>query len=424
MEVALSNITDIEKEIQIQVTAKELVPHFEDAYKREQSKLEVRGFRKGKAPLDLIKRIYGESIEYDALSQIASDFYRKYAEEEHLEPLGEPVLADINYKRGEELTFKIKFEVKPKFELGNYKGIQLERVIYPITEKDVENELRRLQKSNSTRSEAQSATDDEHILAVDVQELDHAGTPLIGKKNLDMRVYLADESVHPEVRLALLGVSTGESRRIKYEIERDGQKTQHHIECTVKKIEKVQLPDFDDEFVKKVTKKKVSTLTEFRKRIQSDLEAYWRDASERNMVDTLIGEIVRQHDFTVPESLIKAVADSYIEELKSQYPNKKFPADFDEKQFRDEYRPSAIFQAKWYIVRERIAEAEKIAVEEADIQRRAERDAPNMGIDKERLLQFYQTSDSVKEKITSEKLMTFLKDHAIITEKISKESTT
>ncbi len=421
MEVAITDITDVEKEIQIQVPAQELVPHFEDAYKRERLKIEVKGFRKGKAPLELVKKIYGESIEYDSLSKIANDVYRRLTEEKNIEPLGEPVLTDMDYKRGEQLRFKVKYEIKPKFELHTYKGIALEKVVHRVSDAEVEDELGRLRKANSSLSEVNSAADDEHIVTVDVQELDHAGTPLIGKKNPDMRIYLADESVHPDVKKALQGASAGDIRRASFETERDGKKTQHHIECTVKKVEKVSFPEINDDFVKKVTKDKVAHLDEFRRQIRNDLESYWKETAERNMTDALIGEIVRQHDFHVPESLTKAVTDGYLEELKGQNPKKQLPKDFDETKFREEYRPSAIFQAKWYLIRERIIETEQVKIEDVDVQHRAELDAPTMGIEKERLTAFYKNSQTVLDRILSEKMMAFLKAQSVISEKVTDE---
>ena len=419
MEVAVTDITDVEKEIHIQVPAHELVPHFEDAYKRERTKLEIKGFRKGKAPLDLVRKIYGESIEYDSLSRIATDLYRKVAEEKQIEPLGEPVLTDINYKRGEDLSFKVKLEIKPKFELGNYKGIPVERMVHAVTDQEVDDELRRLQRANSTLSEVPSAADDEHIVTADVQDLDHAGTPLIGRKSSNLRIYLADETVHPEVQKALRGVSVGELRRASFETERDGNRNQHHIECTVTKVEKVSFPDLDDQFAGKVTKDKVQTLADFRQQIRTELAAYWQEMSERSMMDAIVGEIVRRHDFVVPESLTKAITDGSIEELRNQYPNKKLPKDFDEQKFREEYRASSVFQAKWYLIRERIVETENIKVEDSDLQHRAELDAPSMGIEKERLAAFYKNSQTVVDKIASQKLMAFLKAHATVTEKIT-----
>src|SRR5258707_2456695 len=118
MDVSITDITDVEKEILINVSAEELGPHFEKAYREYLPKIEIKGFRKGKAPLDLVKQIHGEAIEYNALDSIASEVYRDVIKERDIHPIGDPVLTDMDYKLGEALTFKIKYQIKPSFQLG------------------------------------------------------------------------------------------------------------------------------------------------------------------------------------------------------------------------------------------------------------------------------------------------------------------
>ena len=89
MEVAITDITEVEKEISVSTTPEELAPHFEEAYKRQIPKLEIKGFRKGKAPLDMVKKLHGEAIEYGALDTIASDFYRQIVTERDIRTIGE-----------------------------------------------------------------------------------------------------------------------------------------------------------------------------------------------------------------------------------------------------------------------------------------------------------------------------------------------
>ena len=417
MQVTVSDISAVQKEMHIHVSAEELVPHFDRAYREEQSKIAIKGFRRGKAPLDLVKKLYGEAIEYDALSTIANDFYRKVAEERLVRPIGDPVLTDMNYKRGEDLSFKIRYEIKPDFELHDYRDVAVEKIIHPVTDAEVEDEVRRIQKANSTLLDAPTASDDEHVVTADVQELDHTGAPLIGKKSTGLRIYLADESVHPNIKEALLGVSVGAARRATIENDRGESKQVSHFEFTVKTVQKVDLPDVTSEFVAQVTKSKVSDPAEFRRKIHEDLEAYWKDFSERNVIDAIIREIVHRHDFTVPESMITSITDTYLEELKKEAPKKQLPRDFDEEKFRQEYRASAIFQAKWFLIREKISTAEHLEPTEAELEARAIADAPKSGIDPERLKKFYKSSSAMNDRIVTEKLMSLLRSTAKITEK-------
>ena len=140
------------------------------------------------------------------------------------------------------------------------------------------------------------------------------------------------------------------------------------------------------------------------------------------MKDTLVGEIVKQHDMEIPQVMVKGLTDSKIEELKEQSPAKKMPDDFDEKKFRESYKPVAIYSAKWFLIRDKIIEKEQLQLTDAELEQKAEEDAPKMSISKERLIAFYKSSDALKDKMVYDKLMNFLVSHAVVTEKIHEES--
>jgi trigger factor len=421
MEVAITDISEVEKKIQIQATAEELVPHFEKAYREFQKKSEIPGFRKGKTPLEMVKKVYGEGIEYNSLQDVASTLYRQAVDERGIRPIGEPTMTDINYKRGETLDFTIRYEIKPAVTLNEYKNISVEKVLHTVNDEEIASEILRLRKSNSTLEPAETAADDESMVTADVQNLDETGTPLIGRKTSDMRIYLADENLVPEIRQVLRNARAGSVHRVTLQRERGERTETEDVEITVKKVEKVILPEFDNEFVKKITKEKVASVEDFRKKLRDDLGHYWKDRSERRLMDTIIAEIVRRHDITVPESLISGILNSLEEDLKNRSPNKTLPVDFNEKEFRENNRGYAIFQAKWFLLREEIIRAEGISVMDADLEVLAARDSQKVGIDKDRLVQFYKTSESVKDRILNDKLMAFLREHERVTEKTTEE---
>ncbi|MFI5252233.1 MAG: trigger factor [Bacteroidota bacterium] len=416
LEFSVTDTNDVVKEVTVRATAPELQPMFEEAYKTKQGEIEIKGFRKGHAPLGMVKKLYGESIEYDSLSEIANDYFKKFIEERSINPLGEPTLLDMNYKRGEELTFKVKYEIKPVVTLKEYKGLNLTKVIHKVTDEEIEEEIQTLRKRNSALSPADNVTDDAFIVTVDVQELDESGTPIIGKRNQGMKIDLSDANIFPEVKSAMQGVAVHDVRRTSFETRHDDHIHKHNLELTVKSVEKNVLPELTDEFVKKITKDKVGTVEEFRKKMRTDLEEDWENMSDRRLTDELMDEIIRRHEITVPEALIKNVTTSQIESLANQYPNKKLPPEFDEEKYRTEYRPDAVWQVKWFLIREQIINAENITAQDADLEERAALDSMKMGIDKERLIAFYKTSDQVKDSIVSSKLTTFLKSQSIITE--------
>jgi trigger factor len=417
MDVTIKDITEVEKEIHVHIENQELLPYFDKAYKDYAAKVEIKGFRKGKAPLHLVKNMFGESIEYGSLDTVASDIFRIAANERNIRPIGDPTLTDIDYKRGQYLTFKVKYEVRPEFELKKYKGLQFDKLVHTVMDKEIDEEILRLQKSHSTAEEAQIADDEEHIITADLQQIDETGNPLIGKKDGDVRIYLGSETIYPEMKEALLKSKSGDTKRVIIEREQDGRKETDIIEASIKKVEKVKLPPFDDEFVKKISKSKISTTEEFQKQLRADIENFWREQSDRQLTDTIMSEIVRMHEFMVPESLVNSILDSIIDELKNRYPDKKLPHDFKENEYREKNKSYAVFQARWFLIREKILSTEDIRVEEKDLTAMAETESPKYNIEKERLIEFYKNSKSVQERILSDKLMTFLRNNSKITEK-------
>lgn len=419
MQVTINTLSDVQREADIQVTNDELQPHFQRAYEKYRPKVEIRGFRKGRAPMDMIKKLYGEAIEQDALDSIASTFFHSAMDEQKLSPIGQPALTDLDFKRGEHLRFKIKFEVKPVVELKDYKGIAVEKQVHNVSDAELQAEVDHLLRSNSTMTEVPSVTGPEHVVTGDVQELDDAGTPLIGKKTAGAHFLLSDATLAPEIRDALAHAEVGGTYRARFESKHEDHSHTVNVSITVTKIEKVDLPPFDDAFVKKLTSEKVSAKDEFLANMRADLNRYWAEQADKKLADDLANEIVRGHDdIAVPDSLVEAFLDSFVEDIKNRSRDKQLPRGFDEKKFRAESRAYAIWQTKWLLIRERIAEVEGLQVSDEEVETLAADDAGKLGIPKERLLQYYKSSDSARERLMSDKIMTFLKDKAKIKEKV------
>lgn len=416
MEVTIHNLSEVSREVEIEANAEELKPHFDKAYREYLPKIEIKGFRKGKAPLHLVKKLYGDLIEHESLNSIASEMYRQVVKERSLKPIGEPVLVDLDFKRGERFHFKIQYEVRPTIELKEYKGIPLERLVHSVTEEELEDEILRLQRINSTTEEVDRVTDSEHIVTAELQDVDEAGLPIIGKKTENARFYLSDEQLEQPFKNALKSAERGGEYRVRFEHQHGDHTHKVNIQVKATKVERVVLPKVDNAFVEKITKGKTTTVEAFKSGLYEDLVNYWQEKYRRQMTNSLVGEIVRRHDFDVPESLIRTVLDGLLEEIRDQYPKKQLPADFDTEKFYQENRAYAIFQAKWALLREEIIKGENIAVEESDLLAIAERESAKIGIDKERLINYYKSSDQVKDRIVGDKLIDLLIRSCKITE--------
>ena len=408
MEVNVHELTEVSREIEIQATSEELKPHFERAYHEYRPKIDIKGFRKGKAPLDMVKKLYGELIENEYLDRIASELYRQVVKDKELKPIGEPTLVDVDYKRGQSFRFKIQYDIRPIIELKKYKGLSVETIVHKTTDEEVEQELLRLRRMSATMEKVERATDPEHIVTASLQELDETGFPIIGKKTDNARFYLADPELEQPFKDALGEAEQGGEYRIQFEHQHGDHSHPVTIKATVSRVEKIISPELDDDFVKKVSKDKITTVEEFRKSLREDLEQYWREKNRRQMINAIVSEIIRLHEFQVPESLIRTVIDGLREEIRNQQPNKELPHDFDIEKFYQENRAYAIFQSKWALLREEIIKAENLTVDESALIALAEREAPKIGIDKERLITYYKSSDQVKDRLLGDTLMSLL----------------
>ncbi len=416
MEITVHTLSEVSREVEIQATADDLRPHLDKAYNEYRPKVEIKGFRKGKAPLDMVKKLYGDMIEQDSLQSIASELYRQVVKEKELKPIGEPALVDMDYKRGESFRFKIQYDVRPKVELKEYKGVTVEKVVHKVTEAEIEEEILRLRRMNATTQVVGAVTDAEHIVTVEIQELDEAGVPLIGKRTENVRFYLADEQLEQPFKDALKNAEANGEYRVKFEHQHGDHSHKVHSQLKAKKIEKVILPELDDAFVAKITKDKVKTVEEFRRDLQSDLVAYWNSKMERQVMNSLTAEILRRHEFQVPESLVRSVLEGLLEELKNEYPSKQLPPNFDVEKFNAENKAYAVAQSKWALLREEILRAERIEITDDDLAKLAEAEAAKIKIDKDRLINYYKSSEQIRERLVGDKLIRMLVDSAIIKE--------
>jgi len=416
VQVTINPLSDIQQEADIQVSNEELQPHFDQAYEKFRPKVELRGFRKGKVPMPMIRQLYGEAIENEALDTIANDLYRRAMEEKNIRPIGQPTMVDMDFKRGEEFRFRIKYEVKPAIALGRYKGVGAERPVHAVTDEEVESEITGIRRANGTPAEAEAVTDPEHVVTGDVQELDEAGTPLIGKKTASARFSLWDRTLTPEIRNALLNARVGETSPVRFESHHGDHAHPVHLAIAVTKIEKMTLPAFDDELVAKITAGKETSASAFRANLRTDIEKYWNDQANSALDDNIARTIVDAHDFPVPGTLVEGLLDSFVDDVRERSRDRKLPKGFDEKKFREESRTYALWQAKWILIKEQIAAAEHLTVTDAEIEAMAEAEAVKIGVDKERLLQFYKKSSGATDRLLSDKIMTFLRTHAKVTE--------
>ena len=415
LDFKVKDLDNCKKEIDATLTYEELKPHFEKALLEYRQKVTVPGFRKGKAPLQMVKKLYGDSVEYTALEDIAGEEFKKYIIDNEVRIVDFGKMTDLDYKPKEKFTFKIEFEVSPEVVIENYKNLDLTSVKNVIDDSIVEEEIQ-ISRMRLAQFEIDGqALDDDYKLTVDIQALDDSGNIIVGESQKDVTLYLNSRDVFPEFREGLKNIKEDEERVI---ISKDANDKPKKIKFTCKKVEKIVLPEINEELYKKVTgKEDIKDEKEFRKFVRSEIEATYNSFSELTLKNDIVSEMIKLNDVKVPDKFVNTIMDEYVQDYKKRFPKNYNFKDFKEDEFRKEKRVDAIRQAKWYMIREKLIEMEKFEVSDDDLKKAAEKNAKSYNMPVDKLLSAYKKNENIQTKILNDKVMNFLLENANVTEK-------
>ena len=414
MEKEIKKIDDCKRELTISLTTEELQPHYEKAYKDMQPKVNLEGFRKGKVPIKMIKKMYGPGIEADTDQNLVNDLFRNYTQEENVQVLGSPVLKDID-KTEEKITYVVEFETLPTITLNDYKGIPIDEPVHTVTDEEVEEELEYILAQNGELEEAEQVTDDQHVIKVEMAEiLSEEGE--LSEPN-ETEVYLADKNILPELKEELLNTKVGDSFDYTPTAEDANPAIKDkNFKVTVKSIKKLTPAELNDEFVEKITNGRITKADELKDEINFNLQDEW-DKKTRELVETqIVNNLVDTNNIPAPEQLVNQVVGQMLQDVKQRFENNPEIASKDDDTLKEELRPNAERSVKWELARNQIIENEGIELEDYDIDPIVEKEAKRYGQDPEQMKQILAQNPNFLTKILSKKVLDFVLDFAIINE--------
>jgi trigger factor len=417
LEKTLNKVNSCLREVVVKATEEEVKPIYEQTLERYTKNLNIPGFRKGKAPLHMVLKLYGKDIDSDFKEEVINEFLKKILEEEKLNPVSRAKILEEEYKKGEFFSFKAQFEIMPEFELAQYKDLEVEKINYKVKDQDVEFEINKILESQRELIDEPKALDEKYVVTADVQETDAAGVPLLGHKSENVPIPLNEPTVAEDIRKKLMNTVVGDEVKVFIEPPKDTEDKPFNANLTIKKIQKISYPEIDEKLIKKITRDKLSTLDELKNEIRTNLEKQYVSLGENILKSNIDSELIRKNEFDVPEVMIENYLHEMIDEMKQQYPNKTLPSNFDLQGYKEKNRAYAIMKIKTYFIYLKIMELEKIKVDDVDLALHAETESARTGIDKDRLVNYYKSSDEVKEKILQKKLNTFMIENNKITEK-------
>ncbi len=397
---------------EIEIPKETVDSEFESTYKKYQALAKIPGFRKGKAPMHMVKLRYQDKIKSEVLENLVPQAYEDAVKEAKLSPICLPVIKDLQFEEGAPLKFKAEFEVQPEVEAKDYLGLELVRRLKEISEKDVETSLDYLREDFAELHPVEREARLQDSLIVDIAKKQD------GKEDKveNQQIFLDPHNMIKDFQQALVGAKADEMKEFEVDYKPDfhnkklaGKKVQYRI--NVKEVKEKVLPQADDDFAKTVGEYK--NLSELKNKLKEGLIQRDRKDADTELKTDLINQVIRNNPFEVPDTLLNYYLDSVIEDLKKRYQK------VDEKKVREEYRDVALAQIRWDFLFHRIAEKENIQVTKEEMENWCEQNAKAMRVTVEKAIKSLENpsfSKRIKEDLLERKTIDFLLQHAKIKE--------
>lgn len=401
-----------QRKLRVEITAAEMVPFFEEALEMYREEAQIQGFRKGKAPREVVLKKFGDQINSEALPVIVEEFYKQAIKDTQTEAIAVGQIDNVSFKKDQPMTFDVTVEIMPTYEVPNYKGLKVQKEIHELKDDEVTSTIERLRENYSTMKSTEEVAAG-NFVTCDIQILDHSDLPIIGKKFTDRRIPLTTQFVGQDFIDGLIGAKQGESRTLHVSKGPEAKEGDHeHMTVTVRKIEEVQLPALDDEFAKDLG---FESLEKLMTDVKENLKKRWEDDSAKMLNERIIDEIIKNNDIPAPEPLVDNALQRIGEMVRQRLKGQKV----EDQYIIDRYRPAAIRDVKWMLARKKIIDAEKMTVTPEDIATYRARMAEHNKVPLDQINIDFKTETEQKnfeDYLIEEKLMKFLQTSAVIEE--------
>ena len=408
------------KELDLEIPAEEVTKATEKVAKDFAKIARVPGFRPGKAPISLIKRRFADDIKGEVLQTLVPEHVEKAVAEQKLTPVSQPQVDKLEYNEGQPLKFRASFEVLPEFSLGEYKNLEIEMPEMAITDESVASTLAEMQQRAATFApvEGRSVQNDDFV------QIKLIGTPEGGGDPLNAESVLchvgAEETMEP-FNENLRGANVGDHKNFDVDYPADypdpklaGKK--FHYSVDVLGIKTKKLPELNDEFAKDVSDS--ASLDDLKTKVREGLEHERNHRQKELQREKIIGELVKLHDFPVPESLVEHQMDVRLERVVRSLAQQGVDpraVNVDWVSLRKRQEERAKDDVKAELVIDRIATEEKIEVTDDELQHELEHMASHSGESAEAIrarLTKQGALDRMKAKLRSDKTVDWLAQNA------------
>ena len=419
--------TDNTNELKLEfiIEAEKFENAMKDVYKKNAKYFTIPGFRRGKAPYNIVEKQYGKEIFYeDAFNEVVPPVYDEEIKNNNIEAVSRPDIEIKQMEKGKDLIFTAVVQIKPKVELGKYKGIEIKKIEYNVSDKDIEDELNKMAEKNSRLV----SVEDRAVKKDDIAVIDFEGfvddKPFDGGKAENYELTIGSNTFIPGFEDKIIGMKIDEEKEINVKFpdeyfSKDLSGKDAKFKVKLHEIKVKELPKIDDEFAKDVSE--FETLSELKNNIKEKFEKNNEEKQKSETEDEAIKAVCDNVNIEIPSGMIETEIDRMLEDMEGRLRYQGIGLDQylqiigkTRDEMRKEYEETAKESVKSRLVLEKIAEKENIVPEEKQIKEKLDEFAKAYNRTEEELRENKELVDFIEKNLKLQNTIKFIVDNAKI----------
>ena len=423
------NVEKTENKNEVKLTFTIEAEKFDSAMKRVYAKsakyFSIPGFRKGKAPMAMVEKQYGSEIFYeDTFNEIVPEVYEKELKENNIEAVSNPNIDITQIGKGKDLIFTAVVQVKPEFKVAKYKGIELKKVEYNVTDENIDHELKHMAERNARIVNVEDrAVKKDDITVIDFEgSVD--GVPFEGGKSDNYELTIGSNTFIPGFEDQIIGMKIEEEKDIKVKFPEEYHAADLAGKDAVFKvklheIKEKELPKIDDDFAKDVSE--FDTLKELKNSIKEKLEKENEQRAKTEIEEAAIEQVSQKTKIDIPSGMIETETDNILRDLETRLSYQGMTLEqylsFMQKtkdEVKKEYADQAEKTVKTRLVLEAIVKEENIEADQVKVDEKIEEMAKVYGRKAEELKNNEQLVNYIKDTLKTEEAISLIIDNAKI----------
>ena len=429
---SMNKPTGNQVELEISIDKESFVKAVSAAYRKNVGKMNIPGFRKGKAPRSIIEKMYGKGVFYDdALNALIPDAFESALAESGEKPVGQPEFEVVSIE--DEVVVKASFPVKPDVALRQYKGFEIDRTVSPVTDDEVDSEIAQVRSRNSRTVDITDRAAAEGDIAVIDYEGSIDGVPFDGGKGEKYNLTLGSGQFIPGFEGQIVGHNAGDAFDVCVTFPEDYHAKELAgkeavFKTVLHEIKFNELPELDDDFAKDVSE--FDTFDEYKADVKAKITERHNKTADSEVEEKLIDALIENLEADIPEAMFVSETENQLRDYDNRLRMQGLDlgtylkyTGLDLDKMREQFRPRAERQVKTRLALEKIAQLENIEVTEEDTEAEIKKIAEMYNMEAEKVREQI-SPDMLAEDIKVGKAVELVKANAVITDKASETEKT